>query len=51
MLIFYLSSWDKDRFMSHDIEKATRIVKSGIVSISTYSESNSYLMISFRFGK
>ena len=25
-------TWDKDRFMSHDIEQATRIIKSGIVS-------------------
>jgi hypothetical protein len=24
--------WDKDRFMSHDIEQATRIIKSGIVN-------------------
>jgi hypothetical protein len=29
------STWDKDRFMSYDIEQATRIIKSNIVSIET----------------
>ena len=27
------STWEKDRFLSHDIEQATRIIKSGIVII------------------
>ncbi|CAF0952561.1 unnamed protein product [Rotaria sp. Silwood1] len=26
-----IATWDKDRFMSHDIETATRIVKSGVI--------------------
>lgn len=32
LILISLRTWDKDRFMSHDIEQATRIIKSGIVS-------------------
>ncbi|CAF3886757.1 unnamed protein product [Rotaria magnacalcarata] len=38
-----ISTWDKDRFMSHDIEKATRIIKSGIVWKTVQPHIQNYL--------
>lgn len=41
----HFSTWDKDRFISHDIEQARRIIKSDIVSFTSIKhERNKFFL-------